>query len=115
MAELSGKNFIGEQNSSLGTATVRAFDPSFGKELEPAFTEATLDELDQAVGLADAAFEEYRNQPAEKIAAFLERIADEITAIGDPLLTRAHQETGLPLDRLTGERARTTNQLRMFA
>jgi NADP-dependent aldehyde dehydrogenase len=36
-------------------------------------------------------------------------------ALGDELLERAHAESGLPLARLTGERARTVNQLKLFA
>ncbi|MCA1597376.1 MAG: aldehyde dehydrogenase (NADP(+)), partial [Chloroflexi bacterium] len=53
--------------------------------------------------------------PAEQIAAFLDRIADEIVALGDDLIERATRETALPLPRLTGERARTVSQLQMFA
>lgn len=45
----------------------------------------------------------------------MEAIADAILDLGDSLLERAHQESGLPLARLTGERGRTVNQLRMFA
>ena len=45
----------------------------------------------------------------------MEAIADNIVAIGDELLARAHAETGLPMARLTGERARTVGQLRLFA
>ncbi len=40
---------------------------------------------------------------------------DNIEAIGDELIIRAGQETGLPAARLQGERARTTGQLRLFA
>ena len=35
--------------------------------------------------------------------------------IGDELIVRANAETGLPRGRLEGERARTVNQLRLFA
>jgi hypothetical protein len=35
--------------------------------------------------------------------------------VGGTVLAIAHQETALPLARLQGERARTSNQLRMFA
>src|SRR5208283_4154828 len=45
----------------------------------------------------------------------LESIADEIGALGDALVERAALESGLSKERLTGERARTVNQLRMFA
>src|SRR5690606_22619834 len=45
----------------------------------------------------------------------LETIGDRIMALGNELLGRANAESGLPLARLTGERARTVNQLRLFA
>lgn len=48
-------------------------------------------------------------------ADFLDGIALEIEALGDDLLQTTMQETNLPLARLTGERGRTTMQLRMFA
>ncbi len=51
----------------------------------------------------------------EQRAAFLERIADNIVAIGSTLIERAMQETGLPQMRLEGERGRTVGQLRLFA
>ncbi len=57
----------------------------------------------------------YRRTSADERATFLERIADEIVALGDKLLTRANLESGLPTDRLNGERGRTCGQLRMFA
>ena len=57
----------------------------------------------------------FRRRSAEARAAFLEKIADEIMALGDELLQRAHVESGLPIDRLTGERGRTVGQLRLFA
>src|SRR5205085_3630948 len=43
------------------------------------------------------------------------KIAEEIMVLGDELITRAHAETALAEARLTGERARTVNQLKMFA
>jgi NADP-dependent aldehyde dehydrogenase len=65
--------------------------------------------------LADAAFAEYRHTTGEQRADFLERIADEIMALGEALIARARAETALPDARLIGERARTVNQLKMFA
>jgi NADP-dependent aldehyde dehydrogenase len=64
---------------------------------------------------ADAAFDAYRATDRETRAAFLERIADRIMAIGDPLIEAAMSESGLPRARLEGERGRTCGQLRMFA
>jgi NADP-dependent aldehyde dehydrogenase len=48
-------------------------------------------------------------------ARFLETIAEQILALGDELLERGTAESGLPVARLTGERARTVGQLRLFA
>jgi alpha-ketoglutaric semialdehyde dehydrogenase len=71
--------------------------------------------IDNAVAAAQEAFETYAELPSGDIAAFLERIADEIVALGDALFATASAETALPADRLRGERARTVNQLRLFA
>ena len=115
MLEILGKNLIGDRMSAQGPASLAAFAPGVGTALDPPFAEATLDEIDEAVRLAEAAGETLREQPSEKIAAFLDKIAEEIGALGDALIERANQETALPPDRLNGERARTVNQLRMFA
>ena len=48
-------------------------------------------------------------------AEFLERIADGITGLGDALIERAQEESGLPKARLEGERGRTIGQLKLFA
>ena len=69
----------------------------------------------QACDRADAAFDAYRATSREERAAFLERIAQEILAIGDSLIEAAMTESGLPRARLEGERGRTVGQLRMFA
>ena len=58
---------------------------------------------------------QFRNRSAQERAAFLERIAGHIEGLGDALIERANAETGLPVARLTGERARTCGQLRQFA
>lgn len=71
--------------------------------------------IDHAVTAAENAFETYSELSPQKIAAFLERIAEEILALGDSLIATAAEETGLTTDRLTGERMRTVNQLRLFA
>lgn len=61
------------------------------------------------------AFNEYKKAAPEQKAIFLETIANEIEGFGDTLINKASEETNLPATRLTGERARTTMQLRMFA
>jgi len=57
----------------------------------------------------------YRSPGPEVLADFLERIGDLIMAAGEKLITTCAEETGLSADRLVGERARTVNQLKMFA
>jgi 2,5-dioxopentanoate dehydrogenase len=52
--------------------------------------------------------------PKER-ATFLRRIGAQIDALGDELIQVCHEETKLTVDRLRGERARTVNQLAMFA
>ena len=64
---------------------------------------------------AKLAFPKFQAVPDKHKADFLERIAFEIEALGQDLLETTMEETNLPLARLTGERGRTTMQLRMFA
>jgi alpha-ketoglutaric semialdehyde dehydrogenase len=52
---------------------------------------------------------------AAERAALLRSIGKEIDGLGEELLTVCADETGLGRDRLAGERARTVNQLRLFA
>jgi NADP-dependent aldehyde dehydrogenase len=113
--KLHGKHFIGNSTSAENSQTFSGFDPTAGTQLEPAFHEATSSEINQACELAASAFEPYRNCSSEQRAAFLERIAEEILALGDDLIQRAKSETGLLEDRLNGERGRTVGQLRSFA
>ncbi len=113
--ELHGKNLIGAALSGQGRATLSAFDPRRGATLDPPFFEATGEEVDQALRLAAAAFPAFRACSAEMLSGFLELIAEEILALGDELIERASAESGLSKDRLTGERGRTTGQLRLFA
>lgn len=112
---LTSEHFIAGRRSKAGNSTFSATNPTTSEKLAPDFVEATEAELNQAVEAADAAFEAFAAAPAEQVAALLESIAEEILGLGDALLERAHQETGLPMARLTGERGRTVNQAKLFA
>ena len=112
---MHGSQLIGEQTSSEAPSSLRGHNPSNGETLEPAFAEATANEVDKACRLAEGAFAPYAALAPEARAAFLRAIVQEIVALGDSLLDRAQRETGLPLPRLQGERGRTVAQLEMFA
>jgi alpha-ketoglutaric semialdehyde dehydrogenase len=71
--------------------------------------------VDEAVASAEKAFLDYRRAEPHARAGLLDAIADEIVAAGDELLATADSETALGLPRLTSERGRTVNQLRLFA
>jgi NADP-dependent aldehyde dehydrogenase len=115
MATLTGANLIGTRESREGDAVFRAQEPTTGAVLDPEFAEATPEEIEAAVRAAAAAFEVYAASPPPDRASFLRAIAGHIGALGDALLERAEAETALPRPRLTGERARTANQARLFA
>jgi NADP-dependent aldehyde dehydrogenase len=68
-------------------------------------------QLEKAVEIAAG----YRNPGPEVLSAFLERIGEQIIAVGEKLISICAEETALSVDRLVGERARTVNQLKMFA
>ena len=112
---ISGKNYIGNHQSAKGTKTYKTFNPQLNIENEPVFTEATPEEIDEAVALASEAFKVFRTISGKKKAAFLNAIADEILALDEVLITTYCSESGLPESRAKGERGRTVGQLRMFA
>jgi NADP-dependent aldehyde dehydrogenase len=112
---LHGNNFVGDQLSPGSGEMFYAMNPAGGSRLEPGFHAAGEKEVNGAMDLAQAAFASYRQTTNEQRAIFLERIADEIMALGDALILRAREETGLGEARLVGERARTVNQFKMFA
>ena len=112
---LKGHNLIGFKESAEGTEVVSSFSSVNQQNLPGEFTVATDGEVDEAVAKAVNAFDAYKRCGAATKAMFLETIAEEIMALGDTLIQRAMLETGLPEGRLTGERGRTTGQLKLFA
>jgi NADP-dependent aldehyde dehydrogenase len=112
---LTGELLIGGRAVPGAAGEVRAYNPATGETLEPAFGGASAADLDRACALAAEAFDVYRATSLEGRARFLEAVADNIADVGDALIERAMQETGLPRARLEGERGRTMGQLRLFA
>lgn len=94
---------------------ITAFDPSAEQPLQPTYRHGDRSHVNAACAAALAAFAAYRATTAAERAAFLEAIAGNIELIRDDIIARAMAETGLPQARITGEVARTTGQLRLFA
>ncbi|WP_163161355.1 aldehyde dehydrogenase (NADP(+)) [Arthrobacter sp. Alg241-R88] len=112
---LTGHSLIAGQPTAGEGKTTFGFDPATNQALEPTYTLLTEEQLKAATAAASEAFASFSTLDPEAHATFLEAIADNIDAIGEELIVRAGQETGLPSARLQGERARTTGQLRLFA
>ncbi|MDP4022549.1 aldehyde dehydrogenase (NADP(+)) [Methylobacterium sp. NEAU 140] len=113
--DLRGENLIGSETLPGGGEPWQAVEAASGRSIAPGFTSATPDQVERACALAHEALDAYRETDLETRAAFLERVADEIGALGDALIERCMAESGLPRPRLEGERGRTVGQLRMFA
>jgi NADP-dependent aldehyde dehydrogenase len=113
--QLSGLNLVAGKWVGAGQNTFSNSNPATGEKLAPDFREASDQEVERAATEAGAAFEIFQHTTPEQRSNFLRRIAEEINNLGDELIQRAKAETALPEARLTGERARTTGQLIMFA
>lgn len=112
---IHGSNLIAGERASAGTSTFSATNPAIGEALPGSFHEATAAEIDRALTAADEAFQANHNQSPDDWATLLERMAEEIEALGETLVQRVAAETALGEGRVRGERGRTTNQLRLFA
>lgn len=113
--QILGHTVIGQRTFLAGGARVKAFAAATGEPLAPEFAASTLDDLNHACVLAEAAFNPYRALPDACRADFLDAIAKGVDELGATLIDRVHAETGLPLQRLAPEHRRTVNQLKMFA
>jgi NADP-dependent aldehyde dehydrogenase len=76
---------------------------------------ATADALDDVAAAARAAFATTVASTAAERATWLTAVADALDAAGGELIPLADEESHLGTARLTGELARTTAQLRLFA
>lgn len=74
-----------------------------------------MSKVSEATQAAAEAFATYRDTTPTERAAFLRAIADEMDADKDAIVTAAVEESALAEARVTGEHARTTGQLRLFA
>ncbi|WP_166220655.1 aldehyde dehydrogenase (NADP(+)) [Pseudomonas atagonensis] len=112
---LTGHLLIGQHTVAGTREAIRGINPATDAALQPAYAGGSAEHVAQACELAWAALDRYRETTLSVRAGFLQRIAEEIEALGDELIDRAVAETGLPRPRLLGERGRTCQQLRLFA
>jgi NADP-dependent aldehyde dehydrogenase len=113
--QISGEMLLGARAVFGKAGTLRALNPATGEEMSPTFGGSSIDDVDIACSLAEAAFDSFRSTSLEQRAKFLEAIAQGLIDLGDILVERVMNESGLPRPRVEGERARTASQLRLFA
>jgi NADP-dependent aldehyde dehydrogenase len=113
--ECNGVSLIAGRGGDRHGASFRAYQPAVGCAIEPEYYSASDAELDEAVRMATAAAPALAATSGADRAALLRAMADGMDRAADALVERAHLETALPRPRLTGEVARTSNQLRLFA
>ena len=112
--QVRGNKFIAGVESRGGSRFFMGADPRTKEAGQTQSANATAAEIDRAVQAALVAFEQTRHFSPSWLADFLDVVAEEIDALGENLLLTADSETGLGIPRLTGERGRTTGQLRKF-
>jgi len=106
-----GKHLIA--GNWVASASTFASEPAHGPSHN--YSVGTPDLVDAACEAAEDAFWSYGYSNSQERANFLNAIADEIETRGAQITEIGTQETGLPVERLEGERGRTTGQLRLFA
>ena len=104
-----GNNFAHNTNTFS-----KAINPATGKPLEGEFYNAELEDVDKGCLLSQNVFPIYSQISNHNRALFMEEIASEIMNLGEDLIKRCCLETGLPEQRIIGERGRTVAQLNMF-
>lgn len=92
-----------------------ARNPATGHLLPSRFQAATRSQVNDAANEAWRAFDAGRSIGESARADLLRAIADRLDGFEHDLKRYAHQETGLPSDRLSSELGRTTSTLRLFA
>ena len=104
MTRILGHNYIGGQRSAQGSVIVNSVDATTGQALPYDFYQATAQEVDRAACAAAAAYPAYKALSAERRAAFLDAIADELDALDDQFVALVCRETALPAARIAGDR-----------
>jgi 2,5-dioxopentanoate dehydrogenase len=112
---LRGHSIIAGADVPGNGGTSTGVNPATNQPLDRPYSLIDAVQLATATQAAEDAFASFSTLDPESHARFLECVAENIEAAGPELIDRAMAETGLPEARLTGERGRTTGQLRLFA
>jgi NADP-dependent aldehyde dehydrogenase len=101
----------------MGTqqTAVQGVDPRSGQPVGPPVPVTSASQLDQVLAAAAAAAGPFGSSEPAVRTGLLRALADRLDERTGELAALAVEESGLPLPRLTGEVARTSGQLRLFA
>jgi len=113
--EIEGRNVIGFDYSSGTGLIFQGVNPTLNSLIPEQFYIASQEDVDSALIKAKEAFIDFSKTSLEERALFLEAIAHEIEVLGDVLINKINEETGLSIERIKNERIRTIFQLHMFA
>lgn len=112
---ITGKNQIGGTKSAKGDTVFHSLNPKTNKPNQWQFTEATEQEVNDAVELANKAFLSFGKTSSEERQHLLNSIADGLEESKDALVEAYCLESGLPESRAIAELNRTVFQLRSYA
>lgn len=113
--KLRGTSLVGGKPVTAQGAAFQGYNPKDGAALEPTYRSASMQDVEQAVAAACEAGDAFAATSGAQRGKLLRTIADGLDAASQELIARAQLETALPTPRLTGEVARTSGQLRLFA
>ncbi len=108
------ENIVGYQTIG-GTQSIQSVHATTRSLMDEKFTIADQSTIDLALDKAKHAFPVFRKWSPTQRADLLDKIAQNIMALGEILVNRTVAETGLPEARILGERGRTVGQLNMMA
>jgi len=94
--------------------TVQGINPRSGEKVGSPVPETSAGQLGEVLAAAAAAGQFGASRPSVR-AGLLRALADRLDERSGELVPLAAAESGLPVARLTGEVARTSGQLRLFA
>jgi NADP-dependent aldehyde dehydrogenase len=112
---IRGLSLVAGQTVETSGATFHGYNPATGLPLDAAFFSASGSDVDRAVSAATAAFPALSATSGAERAKLLRAIADGLDLAAGQIVPQANLETALPIARLTGEVARTSGQMRLFA